>query len=171
MESLKKVNYIYWKRLVLVHLKRYYKNMYTIALSCFLTHFYFAWEGTLRPSNCSNYCVMHSRQIASKHKVFSSAHLSHHSGSMYGTCSLFALLQPCWPKSSVNFSRLVRSSSFIVGRIDCKDFSISFYKIKNADEKFGLVFKIFWPFNNWWYLKVIHTYTNLQLCLWAYHLL
>ena len=46
MES---VNYIYWKRLVLVHLKRYYKNMYIIALSCFLTHFYLAWKGTLRP--------------------------------------------------------------------------------------------------------------------------
>ena len=28
----KKVNYIYWKRLVLAHLRRYYKNMYVIAL-------------------------------------------------------------------------------------------------------------------------------------------
>ena len=27
MESVKKVNHIYWKRLVLVHLRRYYKNM------------------------------------------------------------------------------------------------------------------------------------------------
>ena len=47
-ERVKKVSYIYWKSLVLVHLKRYYKKMYIIALSSFLTHFYFAWKGTLR---------------------------------------------------------------------------------------------------------------------------
>ena len=34
---MKRVNYIYRKRLVLVHLKRNYKNVYIIALSCFLT--------------------------------------------------------------------------------------------------------------------------------------
>ena len=48
LESVKKVNYIYWKRLVLVHLKRYYENVYIIALSCLLTYFHFAWKGTLR---------------------------------------------------------------------------------------------------------------------------
>ena len=34
--------------LVLVHLRRYYKNVYIIALLCFLMYFYFAWKGTLK---------------------------------------------------------------------------------------------------------------------------
>ena len=42
LERLKKVNYILWKRLVLVHLRRCYKNMYIVALSCFINNFYFA---------------------------------------------------------------------------------------------------------------------------------
>ena len=36
--------------LVLVHLKRYYKKMYVIALTCFLANFYFASKGTMIPS-------------------------------------------------------------------------------------------------------------------------
>ena len=38
-----------WLDLTWVHLRRYYKNLHIIELSCFLTYFYFAWKGTLRP--------------------------------------------------------------------------------------------------------------------------
>ena len=31
-DIMKRINYIYWDRLVLVHLRRYYKNVYIIAL-------------------------------------------------------------------------------------------------------------------------------------------
>ena len=49
--SVKKKNY--WKlqfclcrsSFVLAHLRRYYKIMYIVALSCFLTYFHFAWKG------------------------------------------------------------------------------------------------------------------------------
>ena len=41
MESIKKANYIYWKRLVLVNLKRCYKNMYIM----FLNTFSFCFKG------------------------------------------------------------------------------------------------------------------------------
>ena len=45
LESVKKVNYIHWERLVLVHLKRYYKNMYITALLCFFDTFLFCFKG------------------------------------------------------------------------------------------------------------------------------
>ena len=35
--------------MVLAHLRRYYKNVYIIALICFLMYFYFPWKGILRP--------------------------------------------------------------------------------------------------------------------------
>ena len=47
----KKVNYICWKRLVLVHFRRFYEIMYIAALLCVWTYFYFAWKGTLETLN------------------------------------------------------------------------------------------------------------------------
>ena len=42
-ERIKKVNYKYWKKLVLIHVRRYYKNMYMTAFSRFVTYFSFSW--------------------------------------------------------------------------------------------------------------------------------
>ena len=47
----RKVNYICWKRLVLVHFRRFYENMYITALLCIWTYFYFAWKGFLETLN------------------------------------------------------------------------------------------------------------------------
>ena len=43
-ESMKRVNYMYWKRLVLVHLRRYYKSMYIIYNSTFMFLKMFLWD-------------------------------------------------------------------------------------------------------------------------------
>ena len=66
---MKKVNYEYWKSLVSVHLGRYYKNMYMVAFSRFLTYFYFTWKGTLRHLDEIKYFLWFERAFTEANKI------------------------------------------------------------------------------------------------------
>ena len=48
--------------MVLVHLTRYYKNMYLIALTCFLTHFLLTWK-VLWDLKLQWYCLNENQNI------------------------------------------------------------------------------------------------------------